>query len=182
MPVKRQTFRAKIFNVGINPGVDVPARVSRALCRRGYVPVVGRLNHTIIRATLVPLGGGRHRLYLNTQMRQAAGVGAGDRVTITLKLDTKPRIVRMPKELAAALAKNEMARRKFKRMTPSHRKEWITYLRWLKSAEARERNVRKIIAKLSAAANNPTGIERMIFHVEEVKNKGGSPRETRPTG
>jgi len=74
----KQQFTATIYKVGINPLVDVPAEVSRAFGIRGYVPVRGRLNGAPIRATLVPSGGGRHRLYINGDMRKQAGVESGD--------------------------------------------------------------------------------------------------------
>ena len=82
-----QRFRARIRKQGVNPYVEVPARVSRALARwaqSGRVRVEGRLNRTPVRANLVPTRQG-HRLYVNGGMRAAAGVSVGDTATFALR-------------------------------------------------------------------------------------------------
>jgi hypothetical protein len=73
-------FRATIRKEGPNPYVDVPDRVSRAFAhyaKAGRIPVEGTLDGTAIRATLMPVRGGGHRLYVGGGMRAAAGVGGG---------------------------------------------------------------------------------------------------------
>ena len=143
-----QHFSAKVYQLGINPCVDVPQRVSRAFGVRGYVPVEGTLNGRPVRATLVPKGAGRHRLFLNGDMRKRAGVEVGDRVDLVLDVDTQPRSVPMPKEFAAALRRNRKARAAFERLRPSRQKEILTYLNWLKRPETLERNTEKVVAGL----------------------------------
>jgi hypothetical protein len=147
------TLAAKVAKIGINPYVSVPARVSRELNRRGHVPVAGTLNRARFRANLVPVGGFRHRLYLNTDMRTRASVAVGDRVTITLALDGKPRIVSVPPLLRRALAERPAAKTAWDRLVPSHQKEILAYLNSLKRQESLERNVARVVAKL------PTGQE-----------------------
>jgi hypothetical protein len=141
-------FRARLYKLGINPCVDVPQRVSRALGMRGHVRVAGTLNRHPFRATLVPKGDGRHRLFVNGEMRKAAQVAEGSRVEIVLRVDARPRVVPVPGALARALAKNPRARAAFKGLTPSRQKEILTYLNWLKNPESVERNVVKITAML----------------------------------
>ena len=142
-------FSAKVYKLGINPCVDVPQRVSQAFAQRGYIAVKGTLNGAAIRATLVPKGNGRHRLYLNTAMRQRANVDVGDRVTIAITLDTAPRIVPVPDALAEALRKNRKAQSAFEQLTPSRQKEILLYLNSLKQQETLQRNIDKVIAQLS---------------------------------
>jgi len=79
-----QRFTATIFKVGINPCVDVPAGVSTALGKKGYIPVRVQLNGYSFRAGLVSLGQGRHRLYINGVMRKQASVDLGDQINVTL--------------------------------------------------------------------------------------------------
>src|SRR5437867_1108926 len=98
-----QEFSAKIFKVGINPCVDAPEEVSRALSKRGYLPVKGMLNSYPFRANLVPIGGGRHRLFLNAEMRKGAKADTGDTVQVALEIDTEPRELAVPDDLAEAL-------------------------------------------------------------------------------
>lgn len=89
------TFTAVIGKVGINPFVDVPEAISTALGGRGYVPVATTIDGHPFPANLVPLGGGRFRLFLHGAMRKAAGKDVGDRVTIGLARDPAPRTVPM---------------------------------------------------------------------------------------
>jgi hypothetical protein len=152
-----QRFSAKVYQLGINPCVDVPQRVSRAFGKRGYVPVTGTLNGCAIRATLVPKGGGRHRLYLNGDMRRRASVEVGDRVDLVLGLDTQPRSVPMPKELAAALRQNRNAGAAFEALPVSRQKEILVYLNWLKRPETLKRNIDKIIVRLLERAGDDRG-------------------------
>ena len=144
----RQDFSAIIYKLGINPCVDVPPRVSEAFGKRGYVPVSGTLNSEPISATLVPKGEGRHRLFINGDMRQRAAVDVGNRVKLSLRLDAQPRIVAMPPEFARILQSNRAARLAFEQLQPSRRKEILTYLNWLKRPETLSRNIKKTIDKL----------------------------------
>jgi hypothetical protein len=143
-----QRFSAKVYKLGINPCVDVPQRVSQAFGRRSYVPISGTLNGHLIRATLVPKGGGRHRLFLNGDMRKRASVDVGNRVDLVVDVDNAPRAVLMPKEFALALQKNRKAKTAFERLTLSRQKEILTYLNWIKRPETLKRNVEKIVGRL----------------------------------
>ena len=144
-----QEFEAEIYKHGINPCVDVPAQVSEAFGIRGNVPVVGSLEGVEIRSTLVPIGGGRHRLYIHTDMRKRANVDVGDRVHLELQLDTQPRAVPMPDQLARALEENQAAKGAWEALRPSRRKEILIYLNWVKRPETLERNIRKTIRELT---------------------------------
>jgi hypothetical protein len=142
-------FTASVYLLGINPCVDVPPRVSEAFGKRGYVPVEGTLNGKPIRATLVPMGGGRHRLYLNGDMRRRAQVEVGDEVRIVLQVDARPREVAMRPELAAVLKQNPAARAAFEQLTRSRQKDILNYLNVLKRPESVQRTIDKIIATLT---------------------------------
>jgi hypothetical protein len=89
-------FSAKIKKVGINPYVDPPLRVSRAFKIRGYIPVKGTINGKSFTQTLVPIGGGTHRLFINGGMRTSAKVDVGSRITVTLRINAKVRKEPMP--------------------------------------------------------------------------------------
>ncbi len=147
-PERARWFSATIYKIGINPCVDVPARISRAFGTRGYVPVAGTINRFPFRATLVPTGGGRHRLYVNGEMRQGAGIGIGNRGRVVLWIDHRPRRVPMLRELRLALRASPQARRAFERLPPSRQKEILIHLNWLKTPEARRRNVEQVLALL----------------------------------
>ncbi len=151
-----QRFSAKIYKQGINPCVDIPQELSTAFGTRGYVPVKGTLNGHPILATLVPKGGGRHRLFINGEMRKRARVDVGDEIDLVLEMDTEPRVVPMPKALAEALEKNREANLAFERLTPSHQREILTYLNWVKRPETLKRNVEKVIRFLKQRGQRPS--------------------------
>jgi uncharacterized protein YdeI (YjbR/CyaY-like superfamily) len=81
-------------------------------------------------------------------MRKQADVGLGDQVRLVLEVDTSPRTVSMPQEFVQALEENPPAKAAFERLPPSHQKEILTYLNWVKRPETRKRNIEKAIASL----------------------------------
>ncbi len=100
---KAQHFRERIYEVGINRCVDVPERVTRVLGRDKYVPVKGHVENVAMRSTLVPRGGGRHRLFIHSRIWRRLGVDSGDVVRISLLRNGESREVIVPQEIAAAL-------------------------------------------------------------------------------
>jgi hypothetical protein len=156
MNERTRDFSAVINKVGINPFIDVPEHVSAFFGKRSYVPVSGTLNGVAIRATLVPVGKGRHRLYINDEMRKKANVTVGDRIRLSLSIDTEPREAPMPKEFAEALKKSEKARMVFENLSPSRQREILVYLNYLKKPESLRRNIEKVI-RLLAEPEGKTG-------------------------
>ena len=100
------TFSARLERVeGGGPFyVTIPASVSRAIGRRGIVPVVAVANGVAeVRASMTPCGGGRHRLRLNAEARDRANVRVGSRVAFELRVDESPVVDPAPADLARAL-------------------------------------------------------------------------------
>ena len=142
------------YKQGINRCVDVPADVSLALGGRGYTPVVATVKRCSARTTLVPRGGGQHRLFLDGAMRKAAGADAGSMVGIALRLDTASREIPVPRDLAAALARTKGARAAFNGFSKGLRREFLRWVLNAKHAETRERRIRRgigVILKRSRA-------------------------------
>jgi hypothetical protein len=153
-------FRATIRKQGPNPYVDVPAGVSRAFsphAREGRIRVEGRLEKAAIRGTLVPVGGGRHRLFLNGGMRSAAGVDTGDTVTLELRA-TPYDVVRPPRDVAVGL-REAGARAAFDIGSPSYRHEILRWIDDARTPEARRRRIAQSIDRLlgRTAAPSPRG-------------------------
>jgi len=101
--VAKYAFTSKLVRFATLYCVDVPAAISKAV-GRARVPVVVRVGKGApFRATLQPSGGGRHRLFLNGEVREGAGVKLGDRITVEARVDREPREVPIPPDLAEAL-------------------------------------------------------------------------------
>ena len=164
-------FSAVVEIAGINPYVDVPDRVIDAL-GTGKQPVLVKVGASSskaskpardrerlaaigrlapggwFRTTIMPSRGAPHRLYLDTWMRDVAGAEVGDRVRVRLKPDPGDRELGLPPELKRALDRNKKARAAWGALAPARRREILSYLNFLKTPAAVERNVRKTIDRL----------------------------------
>lgn len=78
---------------------------------------------------------------VNRAVKAATGVDAGDRVQILMELDTKPRTVRLPADLRAALAEYPAAKEAFTGMSYTHRREYVEWVEEAKRPETRARRV-----------------------------------------
>ncbi len=128
----------------MNVALDVPASVSDGFGVRGHVPVVGAADGVELIATLVPVGGGRHRLFLNGAIREAIGKGAGDSVEIRIRLDRSGRTPETPRDLEEALAEGG-ATAGWEALAPSRRKELLVWLADAKRELTRANRVRRIV-------------------------------------
>ncbi len=98
----------------------------------------------------VAVRSGEFKLPLSAEHRAGAGVAAGDTVEVTLALDTAPREVAVPDDLAAALAGEPEARAFFDGLSPGKRKAFVALVEGAKAAETRQRRIDKVVAKLRA--------------------------------
>lgn len=135
-------FRAELKLEGktgtyIEVPLDVPAVFGRA-----RPPVRGTINGAPLRSTIAKYGD-EYFLVINRKVREAAGVAAGQTVDIELELDTKPRTVRVPGDLAAAL--DQETRTVFDRMSYTHRREYVEWIEEAKRDETRRRRIAKAV-------------------------------------
>lgn len=91
--------------------------------------------------TLVPAGGGRYRVQLNTALRKAARADAGDEVSVTLRLDRVSREPAVPSDLRMALKENPEARKIFEALTTGHRRHIVE---WFDSARGVDTRIRRL--------------------------------------
>lgn len=148
-----ESFTAKIQIIGINPYVGPPEDVLNAVFEqagktKGPIPVRGTLNGRGFKQTLVKYRGA-WRLYLNTPMRQEAGVDVGDEAMLKLEFDPEPRLIPVHPKFARVLSKNKAAKAAFEQLTPSRQKEILRYLNSLKTEESLTRNIEKVIQHLT---------------------------------
>jgi hypothetical protein len=91
---------------------------------------------------------GEFLLGLNREVREAAGVEAGDEVAVAIALDTEERTVEVPTALADALTGDPAAKAAFDGLAFTHRKEFARWIAEAKKAETRERRVAKALEML----------------------------------
>ena len=125
--------------------VAVPEKAMREFGERRRVPVVATIDGHAYRTTICDMGNGPC-IPVRRAVREAAGIAAGQRVTVTLVFDGKERTVAVPLFLAKALTKTE--RTAFDSMSYSHRKEYVDWVAAAKKIETRERRIEKMREKL----------------------------------
>lgn len=133
--------------MGNNTGIEVPPEVLEAL-GGGKRPAVTVSVNGFEYASTVGVMGGRSLIPFSSDKRAASGIKGGDPITVDVELDTAPRSVEVPEDLAAALAAGGV-RERFDALAPSHRKAHVTSVESAKAPETRARRVDAVVAKLA---------------------------------
>lgn len=150
-------FIAVIKIRGINPYVHVDAKLATRLKKnwRRPLPVLVRINRRPKkpwRINMMPAGEGNFFLYLHSAVRRASETAVGDRVIVQLSFDSAYRggpAHPLPSWFSSALAANREAQKAWKELVPSRKKEILRYFAALKSADAKQRNLKRVTAALS---------------------------------
>jgi bacteriocin resistance YdeI/OmpD-like protein/uncharacterized protein DUF1905 len=141
-------FRGTILlNGKTATGIEVPADVLEQL-GSGRKPPVKITLHDFTYRTTVATVDGRFMVPVSGEVRSAAGVAAGDTLEVGIELDTAPREVTVPDELAASLRKDPAAARKFESLSYSRRKAYADSIAGAKTEETRTRRLEKTLAEL----------------------------------
>jgi len=141
-----ETFRATIRQTGKSAcGIEVPEAVVVALGGSKRPPVTVDLDGFTYRSTVAPMGG-RYWVGVTAKHREASGLTAGDQVTVILELDTAPREVEVPSELAVALEEAPDAKAFFDGLSYSNKRVFTLSVEGTKNPETRARRVEKAIA------------------------------------
>jgi len=141
-------FRATIELGGKTAtGIQVPAEVVESLGAGQRPRVSVTINGYTYRSTVATMGG-VFMLPVSAEVREAAGVAAGDEVDVDVELDTAPREVEVPADLAAALDGNAEARRFFAGLSYSNKRRIVLSVEGAKTAETRERRIAKAVSEL----------------------------------
>jgi hypothetical protein len=128
-------------------GIEVPEDVVAALGSGNRPPVTVTIGGHTYRTTVARMGG-RFLIPLSAENRTGAGVAAGEQVDVDIALDSGPREVAVPADLAAALAQDKEARARFDGLSYTHRKEWVRWIEEAKKAETRATRLTKTVESL----------------------------------
>jgi hypothetical protein len=141
-------FRATIQGTGKTAaGIHVPDEVVEALGPSRKPAVRATINGYTYRSSVASMGG-VFMLGVSNEVRRSAGVEAGQEVDIDLELDTEPREVVVPPDLAAALAADDAARRAFEALSYSNKRRIVIPIDDAKTPETRQRRIDKSIEGL----------------------------------
>lgn len=128
-------------------GFEVPPAVIEALGTTKKPAVVVTLNGFVYRTT-VGVMGGRFLVPVSAEIRKGAGVTAGDALDVEIEVDTEPRTVEVPPDLAAALAAEPALQEAFGKLSYSHQRQHTLAVEGAKAADTRRRRVDGVLAKL----------------------------------
>lgn len=139
-------FQTTMSLFGNNTGIEVPPEVIDELAAGKRPPVVVTVNGYEYRSTVAVMGG-KYLIAFSSDKRLATGIGGGDPITVDLDVDTAPRTVEVPDDLAAALQAAGVTEA-FYKLSPSAQKAHVTNVGGAKADDTRARRVASIVAKL----------------------------------
>ena len=141
-------FRTTILKTGkTTMGFEVPASAVDALAAGKRPPVTVTINGDRYRNSIAVMGG-VYMIGVSSEHRGPAGVTGGEEVEIELALDTVPREVKVPPELAAALDADPAAKATFEKLSYSNKSWHALQVTGTNNPETRARRVEKSIAAL----------------------------------
>lgn len=148
---KKHTFTATIQNAsGASGGgafVEVPLDVEKAFGAK-KPKVKATFEGVPYRGILSRMGTDYHILIILKSIREQIGKSFGDKVKITVELDTEPRVIEIPKDLMKELKKNKDAKVFFDKLAYTHRREYVMWINEAKRAETRQNRIVKTIEML----------------------------------
>jgi hypothetical protein len=141
-------FRTVILAAGKTAtGIVIPPEVVESLGAGRKPPIRVTIGAHTYRSTVASRGD-RYLVGVSAENRAAAGVAAGDEVEVDIELDTEPREVAVPPDLAEALATEPDARSFYDALSYSQQQRLVLPIEQAKQPETRERRVAKALEML----------------------------------
>jgi hypothetical protein len=138
-------FRTTILQSGkTTTGIQLPDEVVEALGSGKRPPVRVTVNGYSYRSTVAVLGG-VYMVGVSAEHRAGAGVAGGEEVEVDIELDTAPREVTVPADLAAALDDEPAARRTFDGLSYSNKSWHVLQVEGAKTDQTRQRRIAKSV-------------------------------------
>ena len=162
-PVARDTTQAWLFLL-------VPPEASRQLPSRGLNTIAGTLAGSPFQATLEPDGQGGHWLRVEPELVAAAGVCAGETVSLEMTpLDVEPE-PRLPGDLQQALAEaSDQVRSAWADITPVARRDWIHWILSAKRPETRQKRILSTCDMLAKGKRRPCCFDRSGMYSQSLR-------------
>jgi Domain of unknown function (DUF1905)/Bacteriocin-protection, YdeI or OmpD-Associated len=154
--MKKYTFYAEIKKQpSLNAAfVEFPYSVEQEFGTKGQVKVQVQFDGIRYRGSLAKMGHHCHFVGITQEIRKAIGKGPGDLVQVVLQKDDAPRVVQLPDDLTALLNKNPQADHFFRKLSYTHKKEYVEWINSAKKQETRQKRLEKTIAMLGSDNRN----------------------------
>ena len=128
--------------------VPVPKDVAAKMGLKGMPKVQAVIAGQPYRGSLMPMGDGTYCLGVLKSIQEAAGVKPGDTITVEIELDTAPRTVQPPPDLAKVIARDKKAAAAWEKLSYTNKKEMARGLEEAKTRETRERRFGTAVERL----------------------------------
>ena len=141
-------FRTRILQSGKTAtGIRIPDEIVEGLGAGRRPPVRVTIGGYTYRSTVAVMGEA-YMVGVNADNRAAAGVKGGDEVDVEIELDTAPREINVPPDLAAALDAEPIARRTFDGLSNSNKSWHVLQVDGARTDETRQRRIARSVAAL----------------------------------
>lgn len=141
------SYKTVVIGHGNHASIEIPDDVLEKLGANRRAPLKITVNRYTYQSTATGVGG-KCMVVFPQKDRKAAGVAAGDSVTVKLELDSRYREVDMPDALTKALKKSGLLKT-FESLTYSKRKEFARQVSEAKTDNTRLRRIEKVIFAIS---------------------------------
>jgi hypothetical protein len=165
-------FAAKIEKIWIMRVIDIPRDIGKTIRKMAdenskHIPVHGWIEGLPFRNTLVPRGGGNYRMHVHGRIWRKLRIDAGAAVEVTMLLDSEPREVVVPPDLAGELANTPRALATFNQLTAALRRHIIQFVEAAKQLRTRDKRIQLTV-------------KRMLERDARRKNKNRPPGKKKP--
>ncbi len=143
-------FKARVIPSGNATAVEVPEAVMKALGPETRPPVAITINGHSWRSRIA-LMRGSCLIGISAANRTASGISSGDLVEVKVELDSEPREVDLPADLAAAFAKSKKAASAFEALPFGLKRKHVTHIEDAKAPATRQRRIDKLLSDLLAS-------------------------------
>ena len=145
----KATFKTTLLQGGKTAtGIKIPPEIIETLGAGKKPPINVSINGFTYRSTVAVMGG-NYMVGVSAENRAGAKVNGGDKIEVTIELDTEPRELDLPVEFKKALDKNAKAKKAFESLSYSRKQVHVVPIAVAKTDETRQRNINKAIDILS---------------------------------
>src|SRR5258706_1518684 len=145
---KKQTFTGVIQNAGGGGAfVEIPFDVEAAFGSK-RPKIKAMIEGVPYRGLLVRMGGPNHMLIILKGIREQIGKTFGDEIKISVEADVEERVVTLPAELKWVFKSDKVAQSAFEKLSYTHQKEYVKWIKDAKKDETRQSRIVKTIEML----------------------------------
>ena len=149
-------FEATLYTIDESTILRLPETASEKLPSRGQVAVQGTINDHEFQTVLEPDGSSGHWMRVDDELRQVAGIGAGDTATLEIESTRDWPEPYVPGDLGTALAAAPgKIQDLWKDITPMARWEWVRWVNATSNPDTRKRRVEVTISKMGSGKRRP---------------------------